>query len=190
MFDTNSISYCGTIDSLLCGRTYEFRTYQTTFRNESYSPIVEYTTVECGNVYNCMCDNLFYMVELICQELNMIKNGEKTIYANCQTKKLCDPYSMNPTWESILSRILRYSQAVVCLLCSMDNMDISSGEDGEVYRASEPGQYGYWEKLASDITEGSPILASSGAAKTSPIVWKICRLKLLLQKRGRLLLSV
>lgn len=167
MFDTNSVSYCGTIDSLLCGRTYEFRTYQTNFMNESYSPIVEYTTVECGNVYNCMCDNLFYMVELICQELNMIKNGEKTIYANCQTKKLCDPYSMNPTWESILSRILRYSQAVVCLLCSMDNMDISSGEDGEVYRASEPGQYGYWEKLASDITEGSPVLASSGAAKTA-----------------------
>ena len=167
MFGTNSISYCGTIDSLLCGRTYEFRTYQTNFMNESYSPIVEYTTVECGNAYNCMCDNLFYMVELICQELNMIKNGEKTIYANCQTKKLCDPYSMNPTWESILSRILRYSQAVVCLLCSMDNMDISSGEDGEVYRASEPGQYGYWEKLASDITEGSPVLASSGAAKTA-----------------------
>ena len=167
MFDTNSISYCGTIDSLLCGRTYEFRTYQTNFMNESYSPIVEYTTVECGNLYNCMCDNLLYMVELICQELNMIKNGEKTIYANCQTKKLCDPYSMNPTWESILSRILRYSQAVVCLLCSMDNMDISSGEDGEVYRASEPGKYGYWEKLASDITEGSPVLASSGAAKTA-----------------------
>lgn len=167
MFDTNSISYCGTIDSLLCGRTYEFRTYQTNFMNESYSPIVEYTTVECGNLYNCMCDNLLYMVELICQELNMIKNGEKTIYANCQTKKLCDPYSMNPTWESILSRILRYSQAVVCLLCSMDNMDISSGEDGEVYRASEPGQYGYWEKLASDITEGSPVLASSGAVKTA-----------------------
>ena len=167
MFDTNSISYCGTIDSLLCGRTYEFRTYQTNFMNESYSPIVEYTTVECGNLYNCMCDNLLYMVELICQELNMIKNGEKTIYANCQTKKLCDPYSMNPTWESILSRILRYSQAVVCLLCSMDNMDTSSGEDGEVYRASEPGQYGYWEKLASDITEGSPVLASSGAVKTA-----------------------
>ena len=173
--DPSSIQYdyCSEEPGLICDSVYELRVWAEMdmfggmMVESGYSPIVEYRTPLCGNTYNCMCDNLFYMVELICQELNMVKNGEKTIYANCQTKKLCDPYSMNPTWESILSRILRYSQAVVCLLCSMDNMDISSGEDGEVYRASEPGQYGYWEKLDTKTTEDSPTLISSGAVKTA-----------------------
>lgn len=166
-FSDETLTYCGQIEGLACGTVYEFRSWQAAeeLGIESNSPIQEYRTAECGDTFNCICDNLFYMTELICQELNLIKNGEKTIYANCPTKKLCDPYSMNPTLESILSRLLRFAQAVNCILCDRGRINLSSGHDGDVYVGTTNGQYGIWQQTASEIVEGAQEIASSGAVK-------------------------
>lgn len=168
-FSAETLTYCGQIEGLACGTTYEFRSWQGAeeLGIESNSPTQEYRTAECGDTFNCICDNLFYMTELICQELNLIKNGEKTIYANCPTKKLCDPYSMNPTLESILSRLLRFAQAVNCILCDRGRVNLSSGNDGDVYVGTTNGQYGIWQQTASEITEGAQEIASSGAVKAA-----------------------
>ena len=164
----NPATICGTIEGVLCGTTYEVRSYQKIGQVESYSAVVTIAMPMCAEVNNCVCDNLVYMTELICQELHKIETGDKTIYANCPTKELCDPYSDNPTIASILSRIVRYSQMVACLLCSMDAMTaFGAGQTNQVYTATEPGRFGEWIDLDEEATEDSEALISSGATYNS-----------------------
>lgn len=156
---------CDTLTGLLCGTEYEFRTFQQVGSVSSYSAVVKVAMPLCADVNNCVCENLNYVTELICQTLNRIKTGDKQIYANCPTKELCDPYSENPTLVSILSRIVRYSQMVACLLCSMDAMTaFGAGEKNQVYTATEPGKFGSWIDLEDKATEDSDNLISSGGA--------------------------
>lgn len=164
---TNPVTVCGTITGLQCSTVYYLRSYQTVAGVESYSAIVQLTTPTCADFNNCVCDNLNYMTELICQQLYRIKTGQKTIYANCDTKELCDPYSNNPTIASILSRLLRFNQAVVCLLCSMEALDIfKMGEVNQVFAASTPGEPGQWITLDDTPVEGSEnLITSSGVAE-------------------------
>lgn len=159
---------CGQITGLLCGTTYEVRSYQKVGVLESYSPVVTLTMPLCADVNNCVCQSLEYMSELICQELNKIETGQKEIYANCQVKNNCDPYSDNPTMASILSRIIRFSQMTACLLCSMDALvAFGAGQENQVYTATEPGRFGEWITLDGQVTEDSDNLISSGAAYTA-----------------------
>lgn len=159
------VTICGSEAGLACGSTYYLRSYQKIGTIESYSPEVKHLTTMCAEVNNCVCDNLTYMTELICQEVARIKEGQKIVYANCSTKELCDPYSNNPTWESILSRIARFSQMVVCLTCSMESLNFAGGKDDEVYTALEPGSFGQFVPLSQTATAESDELISSAAAK-------------------------
>ena len=158
----NPATVCGTITGLQCSTVYYLRSYQAVGGVNSYSAVVQLTTPTCADFNNCVCDNLNYMTELICQQLYRMKTGQKTIYANCDTKELCDPYSNNPTIASILSRLLRYSQAVACLICSMEALDIfKSGETNQVFSATTPGEQGQWITLDDVPVEGSENLVTS-----------------------------
>lgn len=165
---TSPVTICDTLTGLLCGTEYELRSYQKIGSVSSYSPVVKITTPLCADVNNCVCDNLYYMTELICQELANIKQGEKTVYANCSTKELCDPYSKTPTMTSILSRVIRFAQMTGCLLCSMDAMTaFGAGQTNQVYTATEPGEFGEWVTLDDDADEDSDNLISSNGAYKS-----------------------
>lgn len=163
----NPDTICGTLTGLQCGTTYYLRSWQKVGNVSSYSAVVQITTPTCADFNNCVCDNLHYMTELICQQLFRMKKGQKTIYANCDTKKLCDPYSNNPTIASILSRLLRYDQAVACLVCSMEALDIfKTGETDQVFTASEPGSAGQFITMDYYPTEGNDnLVTSSGVAQ-------------------------
>lgn len=163
----NPDTICGTLTGLQCSTVYYLRSYQEVADVNSYSAVVQLTTPTCADFNNCVCDNLHYMTELICQQLYRIKTGQKTIYANCDTKEVCDPYSNNPTLASIISRLLRYNQAVACLICSMEALDIfKTGETDQVFTAVAPGEAGQWITLEYYPTEGSEnLIASSGVAE-------------------------
>ena len=155
---------CGTVTGLLCSTTYEVRSYQQVGQTHSYSATVTVAMPLCADVNKCVCDNLNYMTDLICQELHKIKEGRKDIYANCKVKELCDPYSENPTMASILSRIVRFSQMAACLICSMDVIHaFDAGQTNQVYTATEPGNFGEWVDIDEQATEESNNLISSGA---------------------------
>lgn len=162
---TSPVKICGQELGLACGSTYYIRSYQKIGTIESYSPVVTHLTAACAALNNCVCDNINYATELICQTLNKIKNGNKTIYANCQTKELCDPYSQTPTYESILSRITRFSQMATCLICSLSSLEFEGGQDNEVYTATEPGKRGHFVPLSQEVTEDDDRLISAYGAK-------------------------
>ena len=163
----NPDTICGTLTGLQCGVTYYLRSYQEIGGISSYSAVVRLSTPLCADFNNCVCDNLNYMTELICQQLNRMKTGQKTIYANCDTKEVCDPYSNNPTIASILSRLLRFNQAVACLICSMEALNLfKSGETDQVFSASTPGEPGQWITMDYYPTEGNDnLVTSSGVAE-------------------------
>lgn len=163
----NPDTICGTLTGLQCSTTYYLRSYQEIGNVHSYSAVVQITTPTCADFNNCVCDNLHYMTELICQQLFRIKTGMKTIYANCDTKVLCDPYSNNPTLASILSRLLRFAQATACLICSMEALDIfKGGETDQVFSATTPGEQGQWITMDYYPTEGNDnLVTSSGVAQ-------------------------
>lgn len=163
----NPDTICGTLTGLQCSSTYYLRSYQEIGSVHSYSAVVQITTPTCADFNNCVCDNLAYMTELICQQLHRIRTGRKTIYANCDTKEVCDPYSNNPTLVSILSRLLRFNQAAACLICSMEALDIfKSGETDQVFSASTPGEPGQWITMDYYPTEGNDnLVTSSGVAE-------------------------
>lgn len=169
-------THCGVARGLQCGETYEIRSHQQVGGQDAYHPLYEsYSSVVtvmmpiCVDFNNCICDNLNYMTELICQSLKYLEHSDKTIYANCDTKELCDPYSNNPTIASILSRVVRYAQAVACLVCSMDDLSVGflSGEINQYYSATTPGEQGHWVTLADEAKEGNQNLISSHGARSA-----------------------
>lgn len=162
---TPTLSHCITLPHLACSSEYEFRLCMQAKGVKVYSAVRTLATATCADMNSCTCNTLEYMTELICQEVFRIKDGMKTIYANCDSKELCDPYSKNPTWASILSRILRFVQMVVCITCSMDQLKMVQGEDDDIYTATEPGEYGVWEKMVNEALEGEGKLLSSDGAK-------------------------
>lgn len=162
---TDHMTMCGSLPHLTCSAEYEFRLLMQNGNTKVYSAIRTLATAICADYNICTCDTLEYMTELICQEFNRVKTGMKTIYANCDAKDLCDPYSKNPTWASILSRVLRYFQSIVCILCSMDTLSMAVGEDDQIYTATEPGQAGAWETLVNDAEENNGHIISSDGAK-------------------------
>ena len=163
----NPDTICDTVTGLLCGTTYELRTYQRIGNISSYSAVTTVTMPLCAGG-NHVCENLNYMTELICQQLVGIKMGVKTIYTNCDTKKTCDPYSLTPTLASILSRLLRFAQATACLTCSLGDLHIfGSGQTNQVFMASSVGSTGNWVDLEEDAIEDSENIISSNGVKVA-----------------------
>lgn len=161
---TDSLSLCATIPNLSCSSEYEFRLAMQNGPSTFYSAIRTLLTATCADVNVCTCVTFEYMTELICQEFNRVKSGMKTVYANCDAKDLCDPYSKNPTWASILSRVVRFFQMATCILCSMEDLQMIAGEDNQIYTATEPGKPGAWQTLVNEATEGSDYIISSQGA--------------------------
>lgn len=110
---------------------------------------------------NHNCENLEYLIDLLCQAVTALPDGIKTIFANPTTKEICDPYSDNPTLATLWSRMLRFNHAAACLMCDMVDMALRSGKKNQYY-AGEVG----WVDLIDELTdefEGNDDLVSSDA---------------------------
>ena len=108
--------------------------------------------------YNYTCDNLEYLVDLLCQAIKPLEQGNKTIYANPTTKATCDPYSENPTLATLWSRLLRLYHGMACIICEM--WFIEAG-DPDQYYTGEAG----WVTISKKVEEGADTLVSSKAVK-------------------------
>lgn len=145
---------------------------------EYQGEIIEYTSTEKRfftiptQVSNDTCDSLDYMVQLICQTYNAIKQGNITIYMNDDTKQWCEGEDGIPTLASIMSRINRYMHAVGCVLCSMDGFI-------ELLKESEPnqvfmGQMG-WVDCDDAPVEGSvyPVISDGVHAAIDELIRQV-----------------
>ena len=129
------------------------------------SPIHEFTTPLLKRPYEHNCETLTYMDDLICQALEAIKTGNKTIYANGPTKEKCDPLSENPTLSTLWSRFLRWGAGSACLMCDMIDFVIKSGKKNQ-YFVGEIGWVDILQEIEDeydDDDEDGMRLASSGA---------------------------
>lgn len=129
------------------------------------SPVHEFTTPLLKRPYEHNCETLTYMDDLICQALEAIKTGVKTIYANSDTKEKCDPYSENPTLATLWSRFLRWGAGSACLMCDMIDFVIKSGKKNQ-YFMGEIGWVDILQEIEDEYDEDDDDgkrLASSGA---------------------------
>ena len=103
------------------------------------------------------------LIPLLQQELNAILHGSDiTIYANDESKCADDNL---PTHASMWSRILRYSQALTCILCAYDPFlaqILKSGRYPQVLMAAENSEYPVWQTPDSTPRKGSDIPVPSG----------------------------
>ena len=134
--------------------------------------IDEVNTSECDNLKenkgtsgndNNNCDVLSNeLIEAIRQVYYSIKNGDIVISANEDSK--CDG-SQLPTVASILSRLLRFDEAVACILCTYDPILIKilkSGEYPQVLMGQTGSVYPVWKNVSETPTEGSMLPITSG----------------------------
>lgn len=152
---------CFTLHDLFPNQTvYETYIHTSTEHAEWDGDISEFTTPLLPKPENHNCENLQYLLDLLCQAITALPNGIKTIFANPTTKEMCDPYSDNPTLATLWSRILRFDHAAACLMCDMVDMALKSGRPGQYY-AGEIG----WADLITKIEEDKvdKTLASSDA---------------------------
>ena len=123
-------------------------------------------------VSNDTCDSLDYMVQLICQTYNAIKQGNITIYMNDDTKQWCEGEDGIPTLASIMSRINRYMHAVGCVLCSMDGFIalLKESEPNQVFM----GQMG-WVDCDDEPIAGSvnPVLSDGVHAAIDELIRQV-----------------
>lgn len=129
------------------------------------SPFAEFTTPALERPQGNNCETLQYMLELICQALEAVKEGNMNIFANKDSKDKCDPYSENPTMTTFWSRFLRWAGAATCLICDMVEFLIKSGKKDQYF----VGEIGWVDILKHvedeyDETDDDRLrLASSGA---------------------------
>ena len=111
------------------------------------------------------CDAISQQIlPLIKQELDMIATGNKTIFANEDSK--CKEGDPNPTLASMLSRIYRMAQAIACNICSYDPdlvTRLKSGKATQVLWGQGTNNLPLWVTPDSSPTEGSMNVAYSGA---------------------------
>lgn len=94
-----------------------------------------------------ICNALTYLNELICQSAKAIYTGNKTIHANPATAEICDPYSENPTHLTLWSRVLRFFQAMNCVVCEMRDGGLKSAKPNQYYAA----EIGWVDMLAEVV---------------------------------------
>lgn len=123
-------------------------------------------------VSNDTCESLDYMVQLICQTYNAIKQGNITIYMNDDTKEWCEGEDGIPTLASIMSRINRFMHSVGCILCSMDGFIelLKESETNQVFM----GQMG-WVDCDDEPIDGSinPVLSDGIHAAIDELVKQV-----------------
>lgn len=123
--------------------------------------VKEFQTPLMENPYNYICDNLTYLLDLLCQAIEPLKTGNKKIYANPATKESCDPYSKNPTLATLWSRILRFDHAAACVICAMKEQELVNSGNEDQYFVGEVG----WMTILQEVEEGADGLVSSKAVK-------------------------
>lgn len=103
------------------------------------------------------------LIPLLRQEVNSIlKGSDINIYANDESKCADDEL---PTHASMWSRILRYSQALTCILCAYDPFLaqlLKSGRYPQILMAAEGSEYPVWQTPDSTPRRGSQIPVTSG----------------------------
>lgn len=149
-----------------------------TLPNELAYEIDELVSDECDNLKegtgtsgsdesNCdvLNDDLLPALK---QVYDSIKNGTINIYANDESK--CDDDAM-PTIASILSRILRFDEAVACILCTYDPKLIAYLKSGTYPQVLMGGgstsSYPIWQNPSTTPTAGSTLPITSGGVFTA-----------------------
>lgn len=103
------------------------------------------------------------LVPAIKQTYDAIKHGDIVIAPNEDSK--CSDGSPLPTIASILSRILRFSQAISCVLCTYDPILIKilkSGTYPQVLMGQTGSKYPAWRNPSETPTAGSKLPITSG----------------------------
>lgn len=103
------------------------------------------------------------ILPLIKQELDAIATGNKTIFANEDSK--CKDGDPNPTLASMLSRIYRMAQALSCAICTYDPQLVTrlkTGRATQVLWGQGQGNLPLWRTPDDVPTENSTNLALSG----------------------------
>lgn len=104
------------------------------------------------------------LLPAIQQVYYQIKNGVMNIYANEDSK--CDEDNA-PTLSSILSRLLRFDEAIACILCTYDPQLIAylkSGTYPQVLMGGGSGsKYPVWQNPSTSPSSGSVLPITSGA---------------------------
>lgn len=103
------------------------------------------------------------LIPALFQVYQSIQRGDIVIAANEDSK--CSDGSDLPTIASILSRILRFSQAVACVLCTYDPVLINilkSGEYPQVLMGQTGSKYPIWRDPSEKPTAGSKLPITSG----------------------------
>ena len=108
------------------------------------------------------------LLPAIQQVYYQIKNGVMNIYANEDSK--CDDDTA-PTLSSILSRLLRFDEAVACILCTYDPQLIAylkSGTYPQVLMGGGAGsKYPVWQNPSTSPSAGSMLPITSGGVFTA-----------------------
>lgn len=158
-FNTESGKYCVTATDLFPNLT-EYETYIKVETEDLTwnSQVSTFVTPLLPQPENFNCENFKYLLDLLCQAVTALYNGNKKIYANPATKENCDPDSENPTMATLWSRMLRFDHAVACLLCNMVDIVLKSGLPGQYY-VGEAG----WTYLSKEAAEGVEEIIESGA---------------------------
>lgn len=170
VFTTDKVegSNCVTLVDLIQGATYEAVVKATGCDGVTWeSPEYEFTTPPLKSNQQIVCENLTYMKDLICQAVEAIKHGYKTIYANSASQEKCDPYSENPTLATLWSRFLRWGAGSACLMCEMIDFVVKSGKKNQ-YFAGEIGWVNILEELEDEYDDDSDdgkLLATSDAIR-------------------------
>lgn len=148
---------------------------QNTMKASDVAP--EITTTECENLSastglsgkeDSNCTDLSEMVCAIKQDVDAI-TGERVLSIAANEASKCDNND-DPTLASMWSRILRYSQAVACILCEYDpfvSTILKQGKYpqilmGAVQTGSDGTGYPQWVTPDTSPTEGSSKPATSG----------------------------
>lgn len=104
------------------------------------------------------------ILPLIKQELDMIATGNKTIFANEDSK--CKEGDPNPTLASMLSRIYRMAQAIACSICTYDpNLvtRLKTGKATQVLWGQGVNNLPLWKTPDASPIKDSQNVAYSGA---------------------------
>lgn len=148
-FETLTGNDSVTIIDLNPAMTYEIYAEATGCDGVSWqSPICEFLTPPLKSFSEYVCDNLKYMLELICQAYHAIKHGNMTIYANNASKEQCDYDSDHPTLAVLWSRFFRWGAEAACVMCEMIDFVIKSGKKDQ-YFTGELGWVNIMEEVKS-----------------------------------------
>lgn len=154
---------CAEIAELVSGSDYEVYVEAELIDGDKIATeLMSFTTPTIPQNQNYTCENLDYLVELICQAVTALYDGVKDIYANDCTKERCDPESLTPTTLTLWSRALRFFHATKCLACDMGAINLPGGEENQYFVGGDTKWTSILEQVLPPTDEESWKLVQSG----------------------------